>query len=92
VVACFDIACGECFYCRRGLFTACDTTNPSKEQEQLYGHRTAGLFGYAHMTGGWQGGQAELVRVPLGARQPEDGKQSTLLACGPSLSVWPLLR
>ncbi len=69
MVACFDIACGGCFYCKKGLFTSCDTTNPSKEQQELYGHRSAGLFGYAHITGGWTGGQAELVRVPLGGRR-----------------------
>ena len=33
--------------------------------EKLYGHRTAGLFGYSHITGGFPGGQAEFVRVPF---------------------------
>lgn len=66
VVACFDIACGQCHYCSdRGLFSACDLTNASKEQEQLYGDRTAGFFGVSELTGGWQGGQAEFVRVPI---------------------------
>jgi threonine dehydrogenase-like Zn-dependent dehydrogenase len=32
--------------------------------EALYGHRTAGIFGYSHLTGGYNGGQAEFVRVP----------------------------
>jgi threonine dehydrogenase-like Zn-dependent dehydrogenase len=34
--------------------------------EDLYGHRTAGIFGYTQLTGGYQGGQAEYARVPLG--------------------------
>ena len=100
-------------------YTSCDGTNPSKVQEQLYGHHTGGcglgpcrrrcylrlllkalqamahfgksavpaawhlrlivweshshlsppptsvsFFGYTHLTGGWDGGQAEFVRVP----------------------------
>jgi len=32
----------------------------------MYGARTAGIFGYSHFTGGFAGGQAEYVRVPLG--------------------------
>lgn len=66
VVACFDIACGKCFFCDKlKLFTCCDCTNPSKEEEKLYGDRTAGFYGYSHMTGGWPGGQAEYTRVPM---------------------------
>lgn len=45
------IACGECNFCREGKSSLCDTTNPSKSMEHLYGHRTAGLFGYSHLTG-----------------------------------------
>lgn len=33
---------------------------------QVYGGQTAGMFGYSHFTGGFAGGQAEYVRVPLG--------------------------
>jgi threonine dehydrogenase-like Zn-dependent dehydrogenase len=65
VVVAFDIACNHCTYCHKGAFSGCDNTNPSKEQEMLYGHRTAGLFGYSHLTGGYPGGQAEYLRVPL---------------------------
>jgi threonine dehydrogenase-like Zn-dependent dehydrogenase len=36
--------------------------------EQLYGHRTAGIFGYSHLTGAFDGCQAEYVRVPFGDR------------------------
>ena len=59
------ITCGECEYCEKEQFSLCDRTNPSKTMESMYGHRTAGLFGYSHLTGGYAGGQAEFVRVPL---------------------------
>ncbi|KAL6048404.1 Glutathione-dependent formaldehyde dehydrogenase [Balamuthia mandrillaris] len=58
------IACGQCEFCKKDMPSLCDVTNPSKEMEQLYGHRTAGLFGYSHLTGGYDGCQAEYVRVP----------------------------
>jgi len=65
VVVSFPIVCGKCSYCKNGDFSCCDNTNPSKEMEQQYGHRTAGIFGYSHLTGGYDGGQAEYVRVPF---------------------------
>jgi len=65
VVVAFDIACGDCDYCKRGEFTACDTTNPSRLMEKMYGHRTSAMYGYSHLTGGVPGGQAEFVRVPF---------------------------
>jgi len=65
VVVAFDIACGVCDFCKREEYTACDTTNPSKEMELLYGDRTSALYGYSHLTGGVPGGQAEYVRVPF---------------------------
>lgn len=65
VVVAFDIACGMCSYCQREEYTACDTTNPSKLQEAMYGHRSAALFGYSHLTGGVAGGQAQWARVPF---------------------------
>eukprot|EP01118_Nematostelium_gracile_P011960 TRINITY_DN4314_c0_g1_i1.p1 TRINITY_DN4314_c0_g1~~TRINITY_DN4314_c0_g1_i1.p1 ORF type:complete len:419 (-),score=121.70 TRINITY_DN4314_c0_g1_i1:31-1287(-) len=65
VVVAFDIACGQCEYCQRQEFTACDTTNPSKLNEAMMGHKGAALYGYSHMTGGVPGGQAEFVRVPF---------------------------
>lgn len=66
VVVPFNIACGTCFFCKKGLFSACDGSNPNKEPgEKLMGHAPSGLFGYSHMTGGYSGGQAEFVRVPF---------------------------
>ncbi len=67
VVVPFTISCGKCFFCQRGLYSACDTTNPKREiAEKLMGHATCGIYGYSHMTGGFPGGQAEYVRVPHG--------------------------
>jgi threonine dehydrogenase-like Zn-dependent dehydrogenase len=61
----FTIACGACFYCRRGLSSLCDNSNPNAWMaEGMYGHSGSGLFGYSHMLGGYAGGQAEFVRVP----------------------------
>lgn len=43
----------------------CDRTNSSRLQEKLYGKPFAGLFGYSHFAGGFDGGQAEYVRCPI---------------------------
>lgn len=59
------ISCGECSYCKDEKYSSCDTTNPSKLQENLYGHRTTGIFGYSHFCGGYAGLQAEYARVPF---------------------------
>ena len=65
IVVPFTIICGECDQCRRGNFSLCETTNRNKElADKVFGHATAGLFGYTHLTGGYQGGQAEYLRVP----------------------------
>src|SRR5215813_2407775 len=66
VVVPFTIACGSCFFCRNQMSSLCDNSNPSAgAQEKLYGHSTAGLFGYSHLFGGYAGGQSEYVRVPF---------------------------
>lgn len=65
VVVSFDIGCGKCSYCHGTMFSSCNTTNPSADQEAMYGHRSGGFFGYSHMTGGYEGGQADYVRVPF---------------------------
>jgi threonine dehydrogenase-like Zn-dependent dehydrogenase len=67
VVVPFTISCGQCFFCKKGQFSACDNSNPVETQdltEKLYGHASSGLFGYSHLTGGYPGGQAEYLRVP----------------------------
>lgn len=65
-VASFQIACGDCFYCKKKLSSQCEKTNSNTLEKGMYGGRTAGMFGYSHFTGGFAGGQAEYVRVPLG--------------------------
>ncbi|MDB5650592.1 MAG: alcohol dehydrogenase [Hyphomicrobiales bacterium] len=65
VVVPFTIICGECDQCKRGNFSVCERTNRNKEMaDTAFGHTTAGLYGYTHLTGGYPGGQAEYVRVP----------------------------
>jgi threonine dehydrogenase-like Zn-dependent dehydrogenase len=69
VVVPFTIICGECEQCRRGNFSVCERTNRNKAAaDKTFGHTTAGLFGYTHLTGGYAGGQAEYVRVPFADR------------------------
>jgi threonine dehydrogenase-like Zn-dependent dehydrogenase len=47
VVVPFTIACGNCFFCRRELWSACDNSNPNASTaELLYGFSGSGLFGY----------------------------------------------
>jgi threonine dehydrogenase-like Zn-dependent dehydrogenase len=66
VVIPFTIQCGECDQCRRGNFSVCQRTNRKGDLgDEVFGHRTAGLFGYTHLTGGYPGGQAEYLCVPF---------------------------
>jgi threonine dehydrogenase-like Zn-dependent dehydrogenase len=58
VVVPFNIACGTCFFCARGLTANCECSNPNSSL-------ASGVFGYSHTTGGFEGGQAEFVRVPF---------------------------
>jgi len=67
VVASFQIACGDCYYCKQKLSSQCEKTNSNTIENAMYGGRTAGMFGYSHFTGGFAGGQAEWVRVPYGS-------------------------
>lgn len=66
VVVPFVIACGNCFFCDKHLFSACETTNPDRgtimNKKNL--RSGAALFGFSHFYGGVPGGQAEYVRVP----------------------------
>lgn len=58
VVVPFNIACGNCYYCSRGLSANCENSNPNSDV-------AAGVYGYSHTTGGYEGAQAEYVRVPF---------------------------
>src|SRR3954463_14660740 len=65
VVVPFPIACGNCWSCKNELYSACENSNPNSGMaEKMFGHSTAGIFGYSHLTGGYAGGQAEYARVP----------------------------
>ncbi|ADV15064.1 glutathione-dependent formaldehyde dehydrogenase [Mesorhizobium sp. M7A.F.Ca.CA.001.09.2.1] len=66
IVVPFTIICGECDQCKRQNFSVCERTNRKKNLgDKVFGHTTAGLFGYTHLTGGYPGGQAEYLRVPF---------------------------
>lgn len=66
VVVPFTIFCGECEQCQRANYAVCERTNRNKKvADKVFGHATAGLFGYTHLTGGYPGGQAEYLRVPF---------------------------
>ena len=67
VVVPFNLACGDCFFCKKELFSLCDRSNRNAEMAiKAMGHSPSGLFGYSHMLGGYAGGQAEFLRVPYG--------------------------
>jgi S-(hydroxymethyl)glutathione dehydrogenase/alcohol dehydrogenase len=53
----FNIACGQCHFCKQGLFGNCHESNPSATA-------VGGIFGYSHTAGGFDGGQAQYARVP----------------------------
>jgi threonine dehydrogenase-like Zn-dependent dehydrogenase len=66
VVVPFPIACGNCWSCKHELYSLCQNSNPNAGlAEKAFGHPTAGIFGYSHLTGGYAGGQAEYARVPF---------------------------
>ena len=65
VVVPFTISCGNCFFCKKDLWSLCDNTNPNAQVcETMYGYTGSALYGYSHIYGGYAGGQAQYVRVP----------------------------
>jgi len=54
----FNVFCGSCFFCQRELYGNCHNTNPQASA-------VGGIYGYSHTAGGYDGGQAEFVRVPM---------------------------
>jgi threonine dehydrogenase-like Zn-dependent dehydrogenase len=54
----FNIFCGSCFFCQKELYGNCHNTNPQASA-------VGGIYGYSHTAGGYDGGQAEFVRVPM---------------------------
>ena len=66
IVVPFNINCGECRQCKLGNYSVCERSNRNAGMAaEMFGYTTAGLFGYSHITGGYWGGQAEYVRVPM---------------------------
>ncbi|WBS05381.1 glutathione-dependent formaldehyde dehydrogenase [Pseudoduganella sp. SL102] len=54
----FNVFCGSCFFCQKELYGNCHNTNPQASA-------VGGIYGYSHTAGGFDGGQAEFVRVPM---------------------------
>jgi threonine dehydrogenase-like Zn-dependent dehydrogenase len=59
VVVPFNISCGNCEFCQSGLWSMCDNANPFNPKGP------GAAFGYAKLLGGYDGGQAEYLRVPF---------------------------
>lgn len=73
VVVPFTIACGNCFFCQQGYHPNCTHSNPEHygpEGDLLKG-KGGGMFGYTDLYGGYNGGQAEYVRVPYANAGPK---------------------
>ncbi|MDR6905349.1 alcohol dehydrogenase [Agromyces sp. 3263] len=54
----FNIYCGSCYFCSRGLYSNCHNVNPNATA-------VGGIYGYSHTCGGYDGAQSEYVRVPF---------------------------
>src|SRR5215210_4577821 len=59
----FNIFCGKCLFCQQELYGNCHESNPEATA-------VGGIFGYSHTAGGYDGGQAEYVRVPYANVSP----------------------
>ena len=53
----FNVACGECVFCKQELYGNCHESNPESTA-------VGAIYGYSHTAGGYDGGQAEYARVP----------------------------
>jgi threonine dehydrogenase-like Zn-dependent dehydrogenase len=77
VVVPFNISCGHCWMCSRGLFAQCETTQNTETG------KGASLFGYTELYGSVPGGQAEYLRVPQAhfgpIKVPDDGPDERFL-------------
>ena len=67
VVVPFPIACGGCFFCEHDLPGHCENSNPAHYGPEggILKEKGGGLFGYTDLYGGYNGGQAQYVRVPF---------------------------
>ncbi|GGM32580.1 glutathione-dependent formaldehyde dehydrogenase [Promicromonospora citrea] len=80
----FNIYCGSCFFCARGLYSNCHNVNPNATA-------VGGIYGYSHTTGGYDGGQAEFVRVPFAdvgpAKVPDWMDEEDAVLCTDALAT-----
>jgi S-(hydroxymethyl)glutathione dehydrogenase / alcohol dehydrogenase len=60
----FNISCGFCYFCSRGMYGNCHNVNPNATA-------VGGIYGYSHTCGGYDGGQAEYLRIPYANFGPE---------------------
>jgi threonine dehydrogenase-like Zn-dependent dehydrogenase len=77
VVVPFPISCGHCFFCTHDLPVHCENSNPKHYGPEggLLTEKGGALFGYTDLYGGYDGGQAQYVRVPyanIGPRKVPD--------------------
>ncbi|HMI60727.1 MAG TPA: zinc-dependent alcohol dehydrogenase [Puia sp.] len=77
VVVPFPISCGHCFFCNHALPGHCENSNPEHYGPEggLLTQKGGALFGYTDLYGGYDGGQAQYVRVPyadIGPRKVPD--------------------
>jgi threonine dehydrogenase-like Zn-dependent dehydrogenase len=72
VVVPFPIACGTCLFCNHELPGQCENSNSENYGPEggLLTQKGGALFGYTDLYGGYDGGQAEYVRVPYGDYGP----------------------
>jgi threonine dehydrogenase-like Zn-dependent dehydrogenase len=77
VVVPFNISCGHCWMCTRGLYAQCETTQVRRQG------KGAALFGYTSLYGSVPGGQAQFLRVPQAqfgpVKIPTDGPDEQYL-------------
>jgi threonine dehydrogenase-like Zn-dependent dehydrogenase len=66
VVVPFPVACGHCFFCEHEMPGNCENSNPKHYGPEggLLTQKGGALFGYTDLYGGYDGGQAQYVRVP----------------------------
>ncbi|HET9240143.1 MAG TPA: zinc-dependent alcohol dehydrogenase [Oligoflexus sp.] len=78
----FNIACGSCYFCSKELYGNCHNSNPEATA-------VGAIFGYSHTAGGYDGGQAEYVRVPFADIGPlkieDDVDEEDALMCTDAL-------
>lgn len=85
VVVPFPISCGTCWFCTNQMQPNCENSNPEHYGPEggLLTQKGGGIFGYTDLYGGYEGGQAEYVRVPYAdygpRRVPEHLKDEQVL-------------